>query len=504
MAQHLRVSTRSGNSASSGPPGRHCSKLPQYLSSTCRAVVYLPWCFKIVAGIVSDCYPIYDNHRRPYFGFGWALFVVSGLVMWLLSEPGVAAVCFLAFLQTSGCVIADAVADGMLVEATSYEPRSAKGRMRIQGYLVRGLGMAAGAILGATLHNKGAWGWGITIGQCFLLQALLPVCTVFPWVCMMHEMCYRGESVKTPSEMVSISFEFLSIDAVHIPLFFLFFYNLCFVPNPLWANFLYHGLHLTNFQVGLLVFFGALLGLVGIISYDIFCFSTNWKKLYALVTLLGAFFSSLQLCLLYGFTFGLPDVVFATGDASLHMAVQYVQCLSICHLWSCRGMPYTVSSLSRPLPWLSTAPVSRLISFMPMAIMFLVHVPDGAECTVYALITTWLHIAMEMGFGLGAVLECSVSGVGNEALESGDWGGLRTVVWITSVIQVLPISFLFAQYRKVEVLPNGMRETRAQFDCGNKTWWGAAAFVTIFTGGILLTVTAFALVAFYPGLCSVS
>jgi hypothetical protein len=178
----------------------------------------------------------------------------------------------------------------------------------------------------------------------------------------------------------------------------------------------------------------------------------------------GVLFSGLQLCLLYGYTFGLPDVAFATGDAALERTVQ-------------------------------------LMSFMPMAVMFLVHVPDGAEATVYALLTTWLNVATEISFAIGTLLECALPDVDNRDIEAGNWGGLIDLVWITSVIRILPILFLWTRLRNVEVLPNGRREVRAQFDKDNKNWWGAFSFASIFISSLVVSVAAAVIAIYYPNLC---
>jgi hypothetical protein len=42
------------------------------------------------------------------------------------------------------------------------------------------VGGVVGAVLGAVLYNKSSWGWGLSIGQCCLLQALIPLLTLAP------------------------------------------------------------------------------------------------------------------------------------------------------------------------------------------------------------------------------------------------------------------------------------------------------------------------------------
>ena len=65
--------------------------------------------------------------------------------------------------------------------------------MRTQGYLVRSIGMTIGGLMGSVLYNSSSWGWGLSISQCFLLQALLPMFTLFPCIPYMLELPYKGE-----------------------------------------------------------------------------------------------------------------------------------------------------------------------------------------------------------------------------------------------------------------------------------------------------------------------
>jgi hypothetical protein len=67
-------------------------------------------------------------------------------------------------------VLANTVADGMIVESTAFESKMRKGRMRIQAYMYREVGTVVGSVLGAVLFNSDHWNWGLTIAQCFLLQ----------------------------------------------------------------------------------------------------------------------------------------------------------------------------------------------------------------------------------------------------------------------------------------------------------------------------------------------
>ena len=431
--------------------------------NTYSAITYLPWCLKIFFGVFSDCVPIMGWHRRPYFISGWVVFVLSNIWLWIDGSPGTTSIFLLSFVMSMGYLKADTVADAMIVEATANEVESAKGRMRTQGYLIRSVGMTIGGLMGACLYNKAEWGWGMTIGQCFLVQALLPLVTLFPTMPFMHEIKYRGE-ISTFKQKWTESWNFVVTDAVWIPLMYLYFYNFCYVSNPAWYNFLYDGLNFSDFQVGILYTIGSLLGALGIWMYDTCFFSQGWRPLYMWTTVVSTLFSFLQLCLLYGWTAGMPNIVFATGDVSLQSAVQY-------------------------------------ISFMPMCIMFLAMIPDGQEGTLYAMITTWQNVAAEVAYDIGTLLECAVTNTSNEAIEEGHWGGLIKLTYITSAVQIFPIFFIYCKYKGVACLPNSTVETKAQWDAEKTSYSGAFLFMFLFIGSIAASMFEAVYVIYYPGAC---
>jgi hypothetical protein len=348
----------------------------------------------------------------------------------------------------------------MLVEATAYEPKNSKGRMRVQGYFVRGVGMSIGALMGARLHDT-TIEWSISISQCFLLQAIIPFVSITPCLCSMYEMDYRGDKILSTGAMLQVCWDFIATDAVFIPLFFLYAYNVCYLPNPAWQNYLIVGLNFSNLSVGMLSAVGAFVATLGVVAYDVLFFKEGWKAFLTWTTFLGVFFSMLQLCLLYGFTFGLPTYLFAVGDTSLQMTVQ-------------------------------------LMSFMPMAIMFLAVIPHGAEATIFALITTWLNVASEIAGSLSSLVDCSLTHISNAELNAGEIGGLVELTWVTSTIQLLPIIFAFVSYRNVECLPNGMREVRAQFVSESKYWWGAFGFTLVIAASLLGSSVFVLLIIAFP------
>ena len=437
--------------------------------NTYTAVTYLPWCLKIFFGLQSDLVPWFGMHRRSYFIFGWAVFVLSNLWLAILGSPGIAATLILSFTMTLGCLVADTVADAIVLELSRYEADSEKGRMRTKAYIVRQVGSTLGSVAGAVLYNSsrdgGTWSWGLSIAGCFWLQGGLVLFTQGPLALFMYELpiMLHGK----PSSWHGIwrdMFDFISFDGVWIPMMFLYMYSACFVSNPAWYNFLYDGLGFSNLEVGLLYAVGSVLSVVGLVAYDKFFFTAGWRSLYFWTTVVTGFFSFLQVLLITGDTFGLPKIIFATGDVSLQEFFQ-------------------------------------TLTFMPMCIMFFSMIPDGTEGTAYALISTWTNVAGEVGTDIGTALACSVD-VRNRAIRHHNWTGLLKLTLICSGIQILPIFGIYANAPsgKIRLLPDNIAETKAQALGGRATRspWGAWLFFSLFVGSIVASIAESLWVIFFP------
>mmetsp|Transcript_8414 Transcript_8414/g.27559 ORF Transcript_8414/g.27559 Transcript_8414/m.27559 type:complete len:363 (+) Transcript_8414:595-1683(+) len=278
--------------------------------------------------------------------------------------------------------------------------------------------------------------------------------TQFPLLPFMYELPVRA---KRASVLWRATFDFVALDGVWIPLTFLYFYSACFVSNPAWYNFMYDGLGFSNLQVGLLYAVGSVLSVVGLLAYDAFFFASGWRSLYFWTTVVSALFSVLQVLLITGQTFGVPKIVFATGDVSLQEFFQ-------------------------------------TLTFMPMAVMFFSMIPEGSEGTTYALISTFTNVAGEVGTSVGTALACGVD-VSNRAISNHNWTGLLKLTLVCSGVQLLPILGVYAKaplrdhsLKPLRLLPDNIAETKAQ--CLNRPPRPAGAwfFFALFVGSIVASV----------------
>ena len=118
----------------------YCLYVAHGQPNTCATVstfVNLPWGFKLVYGLVSDCVPICGLHRKPYLVIGWSLTLLCALLLALaptISLP-LASSFFLA--MTVAYLFADCAADAALVRFSTREPTASRGSLLATAYSIR-------------------------------------------------------------------------------------------------------------------------------------------------------------------------------------------------------------------------------------------------------------------------------------------------------------------------------------------------------------------------------
>lgn len=184
-----------------------------YVSAT--VLVQIPWCYKAVFGIVSDCIPILGYRRRPYMVIGWALscallFAMAGLGVpapyfgdpamhdidqeeWTAEQvasinpdaPNEAGKYVVPMMIASfGYLLCEVAADALVVELAQREPIETRGRLQTAAYTMKTAFTAFGAaVVAFTLNGEeygGDFGYSLTFPQLMLIVAccctpLIPV-----------------------------------------------------------------------------------------------------------------------------------------------------------------------------------------------------------------------------------------------------------------------------------------------------------------------------------------
>jgi BT1 family len=109
--------------------------------SASSSLVTLFWSYKIVFGILCDCFPILGQKWKPYIIFGWLLCAVMLAVLAGLG-PNVSPTNLVLMLTFAnlGYVAADVAADGFMVWMAHHEKLERRGKIQSLIYIMRALG----------------------------------------------------------------------------------------------------------------------------------------------------------------------------------------------------------------------------------------------------------------------------------------------------------------------------------------------------------------------------
>ncbi|KAG2980508.1 hypothetical protein PC118_g11130 [Phytophthora cactorum] len=185
-----------------------------YQTLSARVLLSLPWSFKVMIGVVSDCFPISRSRRRAYMVIGWV--ICSSMLLILvfvkqeppyymdstlrgkdlskispaelkgrvnLSAPDSGSLYIvLMMLASLGYMIADVASDGLVVEFAQREPENIRGNIQSTVYLVRSITMILAALLvGFGLNSEdygGSFSWSLSVSQLMLIFSLLSLVAI--------------------------------------------------------------------------------------------------------------------------------------------------------------------------------------------------------------------------------------------------------------------------------------------------------------------------------------
>eukprot|EP00937_MAST-01D_sp_MAST-1D-sp2_P002439 g2439.t1 len=193
--------------------------VPSFIYSTVLQVIQLPWAFKLLFGMVNDCFPLWGGYRRkPYMVIGWAMACVTLLALsakplplpfWCVNATSgeyitkvsasaagagaaVATPCnpaskdaggaFALWMCLAACgyVVADVAADGLTVEYARREPAARRGTTQATVYFARACGQITAALfVGLCMNGKkynGTFDW--SLGFSAVMFALALPCAV--------------------------------------------------------------------------------------------------------------------------------------------------------------------------------------------------------------------------------------------------------------------------------------------------------------------------------------
>jgi len=105
------------------------------------AIVTIFWSYKIIFGILSDCFPIYGQKRKPYIIMGWILCAIVLLYMANIGDKieSKTLVLVLTFANL-GYVMADVAGDGFMVWLAHREVAKERGHWQTLVYISNNFG----------------------------------------------------------------------------------------------------------------------------------------------------------------------------------------------------------------------------------------------------------------------------------------------------------------------------------------------------------------------------
>jgi len=157
------------------------------MQNTIGILQTLPWSMKLIFGFMSDAFPMFGLHRKPYLTMGALLYSTAFILYAVCRIEHVAWLAICIFVATVGLIQMDVMADTMCVERSKFECDKTRGQMQASYYSIRFGGGLLGAIAGASVCNKDTWGWGLTFNQVALVNGLIPFILVVPWLFPLRE-----------------------------------------------------------------------------------------------------------------------------------------------------------------------------------------------------------------------------------------------------------------------------------------------------------------------------
>ncbi len=235
---------------------------------------------------------------------------------------------------------------------------------------------------------------------------------------------------------------------------FVYLYNLLQVQNGAGREFLRTTLGFSANQLNSLLIISFVLLYLGVLAYKYFLIRWSWRTVYIVTTLLGGFFSLLQLCLIYDMTFGISQFLFCLGDDAFSEFIGGIQ-------------------------------------FLPTTIMMVHLCPTGSEGASYAMFTTASNSALILSSALSTQL-LGIWDVSKDALVNHRLGGLAKLTYLTTFVQMSGILF-------VGWLPNTKEDLALLNHSTQRSSIGGAIFLVITFGSVLYALTVGVLNIVAPG-----
>ncbi|CAM9894602.1 unnamed protein product [Chrysoparadoxa australica] len=412
------------------------------VQTTISVLCNVPWSFKLVHGFISDVVPIAGQHRKPYFLIGYALHCTCYMLLATLPVLNAKILGSLLCLATTGQIMADVMADTMVVGRSRHEPEGKKGQLQASCYAIRFAGSIIGCLGGAFTYNA-AWQWSLSFAQVCAIAGVVPFVLIGGTLWSLYE--EPPLKVNTIKEQCIDIWETITLKAVWRPMAFVYVFNLFQVPNVAWSSFLQLSLLFKPYQLGLISTIGSIMTFLGIVAYKRFFFHVSWRHVYSYSVVFTTLFSLLQIVLIYQWNktiLHLGDFWFALGDDVISEYIQGIQ-------------------------------------FLPVCIMYVQMCRQGSEGATYSALTTLGNIALVCASSVGTLM-AGIWDVSNDALAAHKFDGLVKLTLLTSAVAPLPLVML-------QLLPASQDDQEHLKLEKERSKWGGVGFLGVLGLSLLYT-----------------
>jgi folate/biopterin transporter len=322
----------------------------------------LPWVVKPLYGFCSDALPVFGYRRKPYLLASGVAGFLSWLCMAELVDSVWSAVIFGGLLPSLAMAFANVLAEALVVERSRGESQEYAGRLQTCIYGAKEVGAISASFLG---------GWVLsfmTARDVFLLASLIPLSLVVVAVVVAEDRV-EGESVSCGEVQGNMRKLYRTFCHPRIwkPVAFLFFFNVTPSAGATWFFFYTDVVHFSSTFLGTMNLVGSLCSLVGVLLFDATLRSIPFYPIFVWGTIVGTAIGCTQIffILRWNLDWGIPDEMFALGEASVQALIG----------WVCS---------------------------MPLFILAARLCPKGMESTMYATIMSFLNFGGLIGGQMGA------------------------------------------------------------------------------------------------------
>lgn len=277
-------------------------------------LVVIFWSYKILFGLLSDCFPIVGLKRKPYIISGWIL-CCAVLIALASMGDGVSPVNLVLMLTLAnfGYVMADVAADGFMVWMAHREPIERRGRIQTLIYICRQVGRISvllvltfgfsgpqvscpGWVEGQKRCKKATFDFSLTIPQFAWILAAVNLVFIPTYFLLFEEKSVRESFT---AKMTSFWYVLKKRAVWQVILYTIVSNTLFAISNPAIDNTNNLWLGLQPFQKQLMTIFEDVFFFIALNLIRSYCLHINWRSMIVAGTLLQMFFMVLYLIIVY-------------------------------------------------------------------------------------------------------------------------------------------------------------------------------------------------------------